>query len=209
MPSWEVLLSFAIATAIFGYMPGPAMLYASAQTLARGRRAGFFAALGIHLGCYVHVFGAALGLSAIFTHVPTLYLIVKFAGAAYLVWLGISMLMQKSDMKLAGQAGARSAKRAFLQSVTVEVLNPKTALFFIAFLPQFIDPAAALPVWGQFLILGVFVNLTFTSADVVCILMASAVAERLRRSGRAAAWTRRIGGSVLMGLGIRLGLASD
>lgn len=209
MPSWELLLSFAVATAIFAYMPGPALLYASAQTLARGRRAGFFAALGIHMGCYVHVVGAMLGLSAIFSHVPTLYLVVKLVGAGYLVWLGVSMLIRKSDLTLAAQAGARSAKRAFLQSVTVEVLNPKTALFFVAFLPQFVDPAAGLPVWIQFLVLGTIVNVIFSSADVVAILLASAISARLRGSNRATAWMRRLGGGILLGLGVRLGLAAE
>lgn len=209
MPSWDVLLSFVIASMLFAYMPGPALLYASAQTLARGRRAGLFAALGIHTGCYVHVIAAALGLSAIFIHVPTLYLVVKLAGAGYLIWLGISMLIQKADMKLVAQAATHSPGRAFLQSVSVEVLNPKTALFFIAFLPQFVDPAASLPVWAQLLTLGAIANLVFSSADIVCVLLAATVAGALNRSSRATLWTRRAGGSILMGLGLRLALTSD
>ena len=89
MPSYDILIAFIIATALFGYMPGPALLYASAQTIAGGRKAGFMAALGLHIGGYVHVFAAAFGLAALFTLVPVLYTVIKFAGAAYLLFLGL------------------------------------------------------------------------------------------------------------------------
>src|SRR5882724_10989286 len=92
MPSLDVLLAFAAATLVFAVYPGPALLYTAAQTLARGRRSGFLAVLGIHCGCYVHVIAAAFGLSAIFKHVPELYLALKLAGAAYLVFIGIGMI---------------------------------------------------------------------------------------------------------------------
>ncbi len=97
MPSTELLIAFVITTGVFAYIPGPAMLYAAAQTLARGRWSGLMATLGIHLGCYVHVLAAAAGLSVLFHAVPVLYLGVKLAGAAYLVWLGISMFRAKTD----------------------------------------------------------------------------------------------------------------
>ena len=125
MPSTELLIAFFVTTAIFAYIPGPAMLYAAAQTIARGRWSGLMATLGIHLGCYVHVMAAAAGLSVLFHAVPVLYLVVKLAGAAYLVWLGISMLRAKAE---GGDAAlpaleAKSGRRAFLESITVEVLN--------------------------------------------------------------------------------------
>nr|MEC9419161.1 LysE family transporter [Pseudomonadota bacterium] len=88
----ETLLAFVAATALFAYMPGPALLYTAAQTIARGQRAGFMAAAGIHLGCYVHVFAAAFGLSAIFSVVPTLYFALKLVGGLYLIFLGIQMI---------------------------------------------------------------------------------------------------------------------
>jgi threonine/homoserine/homoserine lactone efflux protein len=207
MPSTELLLTCFVTTALFAYIPGPAMLYAAAQTLARGRMSGLMAALGIHLGGYVHVFAAAAGLSVLFHAVPIVYMIVKLAGAAYLIWLGISLLRAKHDSRGDVQGiKVKSGRRAFLESITVEVFNPKTALFFMAFLPQFIDPAAAFPVWLQLAILGAIVNLMFSSADIVCVLLAGAMLARLRRSGRAQRWLQRAGGTLLVGLGAHLAL---
>jgi threonine/homoserine/homoserine lactone efflux protein len=146
MPSIELFLAFLATTAVFAYIPGPAMLYAAAQTLARGRWSGLMASLGIHIGGYAHVFAAAAGLSVLFHAVPMLYLAVKLAGAAYLVWLGISLFRAKAagDAELP-EITHKSGRRAFFESITVEVLNPKTAIFFLAFLPQFIDASAAFP----------------------------------------------------------------
>ncbi|QIB32763.1 LysE family translocator [Ancylobacter pratisalsi] len=207
MPSLELLLAFAGASVIYAYVPGPAMLYASAQTIARGRRAGLMAALGIHLGGYAHVIAAALGLSVLFEAVPLLYLAVKLSGAVYLVWLGFGMFRGSGEAGAPGApAGERSARRAFMQSIAVEVLNPKTAIFFLAFLPQFTDTRAAFPLWLQLLVLGTAVNLIFTSADLVCVMMAGAITRRLRGSGLLRQWAGRLGGSVLIGLGARLAL---
>ncbi|MBX3566978.1 MAG: LysE family translocator [Rhizobiaceae bacterium] len=208
MPSTDLLIAFFVTTAIFAYIPGPAMLYATAQTLARGRMSGFMAALGIHLGCYVHVIAAAAGLSVLFHAVPVLYLAVKLAGAAYLVWLGISLFRAKTggEDDTTPVFAPKSARRAFVESITVEVLNPKTAIFFLAFLPQFVDPAAAFPVWLQLVILGTIVNLIFSSADIVCVVLAGAMLARLRRSGRARRIMQRAGGAVLVGLGLHVAL---
>jgi len=207
VPGLDYLVPFALATLLFAYMPGPALLYTAAQTLARGRRAGLRAALGIHVGCYAHVLAAVLGLSAVFRYVPEAYLAIKLLGAVYLVWLGIGLIRggRPSDEPTA-PAAAKSIRRAFLESLLVELLNPKVALFFIAFLPQFIDPAAAFPVWLQFLILGVMVNLTFSSADVVTVFLASAVVARLKRGRQSLGLARWVGGSVLIGLGAKLAL---
>ncbi|MBY8976105.1 LysE family translocator [Rhodobacteraceae bacterium NNCM2] len=203
----ETAFAFAAATLLFAYMPGPALLYTAAQTIARGRRAGFMAALGIHVGCYAHVLAAAAGLSVIFESVPVLYTALKIAGACYLIWLGLGMILKRErPSEGAVPIPARSARRAFIDSIVVELLNPKVALFFIAFLPQFTDPAAALPIWAQFLILGTIVNMTFTSADLVCVMLAGAVTERLRSSPRAAQLTRRVGGTMLVGLGAHFAL---
>jgi threonine/homoserine/homoserine lactone efflux protein len=204
MPSSELLTAFAVATLIFALMPGPAMLYTAAQTVARGRRGGFMAAFGIHCGGYVHVLGAMLGLSALFRHVPTLYMAVKFAGAVYLVWLGIAMIRAKADSESVPKFAPRSADRAFVDSVLVEILNPKAALFFLAFLPQFVDAAAGVPLWLQFLVLGTVVNVAFSSADVLTVLLASAALARLRRSNAVQRLLRWVGGSVLVGLGAHM-----
>jgi len=203
MPSWETLLAFAAATMVFAWFPGPALLYTAAQTLSRGRRAGFLAAFGIHVGCYLHVAATALGLTAVLRHVPEAYVALKLVGAGYLIWIGIGMIRSKAGGEVPA-VEPKSARRAFIDSMIVEILNPKVALFFVAFLPQFVDPAAAFPVWLQFLVLGTFVNATFSSVDVVTVLTASAVMKRLSRSNRAARVVRVAGGSILVGLGLKL-----
>ncbi|MCJ8148512.1 LysE family translocator [Shinella sedimenti] len=208
MPPFETLLAFFLTTAVFAYVPGPAMLYATAQTIARGRWSGLMASLGIHLGGYAHVIAAAAGLSALFHAVPSLYLAVKLLGAVYLIWLGIRMFRARLEAQpeVSTKNIRRSGWRAFAESVSVEVLNPKTALFFLAFLPQFVDPSAALPVWMQLFILGTVVNLMFTSADVVCVLLAGALAKRLKGSARVQKGLQRAGGTILVGLGLNLAL---
>lgn len=207
MPSLELLIAFLIATSIFAYMPGPSTLYAAAQTIARGRRAGWFATLGIHLGGYVHVIAAAVGLAFLFEAVPTMYLALKLAGAAYLILLGVTMFRAKQDANSSVDSKSqKSAKRAFWESVSVEVLNPKTAIFYVAFLPQFADPSASFPIWLQLLILGTIVNFMFSSADALCVILADKVAAYFKSSRGANRLAQRIGGSVLVGLGAKLAL---
>lgn len=204
MASWETLVAFATLTILVAYFPGPALLYTAAQTIAHGRRAGFMAMLGIHLGCYLHVFAAAFGLSAVFRHVPELYVAVKLAGAFYLVWLGIGMIRAKLAQGNAPLTPAKTARRALIDSFIVEVLNPKVALFFIALLPQFVDPAGSLPVWAQFLILGTVVNFAFSSADLATVLGASAVVRTMKQTRAGFALGRWLGGSMMIGLGLKL-----
>jgi threonine/homoserine/homoserine lactone efflux protein len=207
MPATELLIAFLATTAIFAFIPGPAMLYAAAQTMAGGWRSGLMAVLGIHLGCYVHIAAAAAGLSVLFHAVPLLYTLIKLAGAAYLVWLGFSLLRSKG----AGEAdlstiAPKSGRRAFAESITVEVLNPKTALFFMAFLPQFVDTAAGLPISIQLTALGMIVNAIFTFADIVCVVLAGFVISRLKQSSSVQSLLQKAGGTILIGLGAHLAL---
>jgi len=204
MASWETLLAFATVTLLVAYFPGPALLYTAAQTISHGKRAGLMAMLGIHLGCYVHVAAAAFGLSAVFKHVPELYMAVKIVGALYLVWLGIGMIRSKLGATDASPTPAKTVKRALIDSFIVEILNPKVALFFIALLPQFADPAGSLPIWAQLLILGTVVNFAFSSADFVTVLGASAVMKTMKASRAGFAFGRWIGGSMMIALGIKL-----
>jgi len=210
MPSSDLLIAFFTAAAIFAFIPGPGMLYAAAQTMAGGRAIGLLGTLGLALGGCFHVIAAAAGLSVVFHAVPPLYAAVKLVGAAYLVWLGISMIRNKAS----GTDGApvvarRTGKRALAQGITVEMLNPKTAMFFLAFLPQFTDPAASLPVWAQLLILGSIVNLMFALADVVAVMLASSVVSRLGPANRIQRMVQQLGGGILVALGIRLALQKD
>jgi len=205
MPPTETLIAFIIATGVFAYMPGPSTLYAAAQTIARGRGAGWFAALGIHVGGYAHVIAAALGLAILFETIPAFYLTVKIGGAVYLVWLGVKMFASKAP---GGDASVpmetKNPKRAFRDSMAVEVLNPKTAIFYLAFLPQFTDPNASLAIWAQLLILGTIVNVVFSSADVLCVVLADRIMSMFRKSGATNRIAQRIGGSVLVGLGVKV-----
>ena len=194
MPSIDLLIPFFLATLVFAVIPGPAITYTAAQTMAHGRAGGLMAALGLHVGGYVHVIAAALGLSAVFVHVPALYLAVKIVGAVYLVWLGISIIRTRMSVGVLPDVPRKSQRHAFLESIVVEVLNPKAAMFFIAFLPQFVDPAAALPVWGQFLALGAIVLLAFSSMDLITVCLTTAVLTGLKRTELAQRIARWIGG---------------
>ncbi|HEV7318120.1 MAG TPA: LysE family translocator [Ensifer sp.] len=199
MPSIEHWISFALATAIFACIPGPAILYMTAQTLAHGRKAGFLAALGIHIGCYVHIAAAALGLAALLQHAPLLYAAIKLCGAVYLVWLGATMLLGTGKHAAHSDAVNPGVLR---DSIVVEILNPKTALFFVTFLPQFVDPAASMPVSLQFLMFGLLVNLALSIADVAAVLLASLTLGRF--AGNANRLVPRACGSILIGLGLML-----
>ena len=207
MPSTELVFAFFLATSIFAYMPGPSTLYAAAQTIARGQQAGWFAALGIHIGGYVHVLAAAFGLAILFKAVPVLYVGLKFGGAAYLIWLGYKMFtsnvpLRKTDLKI----DTKSPRRAFWESVAVEILNPKTAIFYLAFLPQFTDPNASLAIGMQLLILGTIVNIMFSSADVLCVVLADKVTAYFKSSGSANRIAQRLGGGTLIALGLNIAL---
>ena len=207
MPSSELLIAFILATSIFAYMPGPSTLYAAAQTIARGQRAGWFAALGIHIGGYVHVLAAAFGLAILFKAVPILYVALKFGGASYLIWLGYKMFTSKASLGSADlNVDLKSPRKAFWESVTVEVLNPKTAIFYLAFLPQLTDPNAVLAIWIQLLILGTIVNVMFSSADVLCVVLAHKVTAYFKSSGSANRIAQRFGGGVLIALGLNVAL---
>ena len=205
MPAFELLLPFFLATAVFACVPGPGMFYAAAQTMARGRRAGWLSALGFHVAGYVHIAAAAFGLAVLLATIPVLYTIVKLAGAVYLVWLGIGFFRSADPSTLPrATADAKPDGRAVRDSVVVELLNPKTAIFYLSFLPQFTDVAASLPVWGQILILGAIVNLMFSITDAVCILLSGTIVRRLTTSPGANRLARRIGGGVLVALGVNL-----
>ncbi|MBC2887144.1 LysE family translocator [Ochrobactrum sp. CM-21-5] len=192
----ETWIPFVLATLAFAFMPGPAILYMSAQTLAYGHRAGLMAALGIHLGCYIHIVAASLGLAAILNHAPVLYSIVRMAGALYMLWLGGRMIFPGTERKNKARARHKTVLR---DSLVVEILNPKTALFFLMFLPQFVDPQAAMPSWLQFLLLGIIVNGAFSLGDLASVAIASFASPRVSSSG-SASWISKVSGGILVGL---------
>lgn len=208
MPSIEFLVPFFIASAVFACVPGPGMFYAAAQTMAQGRRAGWLSALGFHLAGFVHISAAASGAAILLQTVPVLFAILKFAGAAYLIWLGFKYF--KGSRRPPVTAADRETKpigKALRDSFIVELLNPKTALFYLAFLPQFIDVSASLPVWAQILVLGSIVNVMFSITDAICIEFSDVLTKRLAKSQRVDRLVRRLGGAVLVGLGLNLAMS--
>jgi threonine/homoserine/homoserine lactone efflux protein len=200
VPSTGTLLVFAAAALALIVVPGPAVLYIVAQSIDRGRLAGVVSALGVATGGLVHVAAATVGLSSLLVSSATAFSVVKYAGAAYLVGMGLWTILRRRDEAPPDEPGERRLRRRYWQGVVVNVLNPKTALFFLAFLPQFVDPdagAAAL----QLAVLGlVFVVLAVTS-DCVWALAAGTASTRLRGNRRFLAVQRYVSGTVFVGLG--------
>ena len=196
VPSFSAVEVFAFASIALLLIPGPAVLYVVTQSAEQGRSAGLASVAGIHIGTFVHIVAAAAGLSAVIVASAVAFSTVKFAGAAYLVFLGIKKLLERpADTPLEPRRAPLG--RLFLRGTVVNILNPKTALFFLAFLPQFVDPDRG-AVWSQVVILGlVFVVLGLVS-DSLYALGGNAVGSLLR--GRATAM-RRISGTIYVGLG--------
>lgn len=209
MPSADLLIPFFLASAVFACVPGPGMFYAAAQTLASGRKAGWWSALGFHIAGLGHVAAAAFGVSTLLAVVPALFTVMKLVGAAYLIWLGIKYLRGARLLVSAPRKPpAPTARKALRDSVIVEAMNPKSALFYLAFLPQFTDSSAELPIWVQIVILGMIVNAMFSVTDAILIEM-SHVASKLRSSERFVLALQRLGGGVLITLGVNLALARN
>jgi len=201
MPSLHSLLLFTVAAAAMNISPGPSNLYVMSRSLSQGSRAGLVAAFGLATGSLFHVAATALGLSVVLRYSPTAYAAVKLVGAGYLIFLGLRLLLSKGDALTAVAASnRRSHGRIFRESILVETLNPKTALFFLAFLPQFADPSAG-PLAPQLLLLGGIVTLTAIPCDAFVAVAAGAAARALARRplyGRLQKW---LSGSILIGLG--------
>ena len=200
IPSGDTLLLFAAAAMALIVVPGPAVLYIVAQSIDRGRLAGVVSALGVAVGGLVHVTAATIGLSSLLVSSATAFSVVKYAGAAYLIALGVYTLVRPRRVEPPVARPQRRLSRRFLQGVVVNVLNPKTALFFLAFLPQFVDPERG-HISLQLAVLGLtFVGLAVLS-DSVWALAAGTVSERLRGNRRFLAVQRYVSGSVFTGLG--------
>lgn len=202
MPSTEVLITFTLAALVMNISPGPSNLYVMARAIAQGMKGGIVAAVGLAIGSMVHVIATVLGLSAIFKHSATLYIIVKLIGAAYLIYLGLSYW--KSRNSGTNENVRPTHKKPLLsilrESIIVEVSNPKTALFFIALLPQFVVPESG-PVSQQLLILGVIVTVSALPCDVLVAVSSSKVSSWLIKHERAQLIQERVSGAILFCLG--------
>jgi threonine/homoserine/homoserine lactone efflux protein len=201
-PDSATLWVFALTAVALLVIPGPAVLYVVVQGAEQGRRVGLASVAGIHLGTLVHVAAATVGLSALIVASSLAFNVVKYAGAAYLIYLGIRKLLGRDDVEQVGRR-RESLRHAFVRGAVVNVLNPKTALFFLALLPQFVDTDRG-GVWSQALVLGlVFVALGLVS-DSLYAVAAGSVGELLRRRRRA---LRYGSGVVFIGLGTLAALA--
>jgi threonine/homoserine/homoserine lactone efflux protein len=199
MPELHTFLIFAAASAAFLAVPGPAVIYIVSRSLAEGRGAGIVSALGIQAGGLVHVLAATIGVSALLASSATAFSVVKYAGAAYLIYLGIRRLRDvDGEGEAEGAGGPVPRKRLFWQGVIVNSLNPKTALFFLAFLPQFVDPGRG-PVAPQVLALGVLFLVLATLSDSTYALVAGSVRGWLGERRRTLA---RVSGFSYLGLGV-------
>ena len=195
-PELSAIELFAAASVALLLIPGPAVLYIVTQSAEQGRSAGLASVAGIHIGTLVHIIAAAIGLSALILASAVAFSVVKFAGAAYLVYLGVRKLLER-DSAPEGEPPQAPLRRVFARGAVVNVLNPKTALFFLAFLPQFVDTDRG-AVWSQVVVLGlVFVALGLIS-DSVYALVGDAVGSLLRRRATA---MRGVSGTIYIGLG--------
>jgi threonine/homoserine/homoserine lactone efflux protein len=207
VPELTTILVFAAAALVLIAVPGPNLVYLVTRSMSEGRRAGVASALGIETGTLVHVAAAALGLSALLASSPLAFDVVRYAGAAYLLWLGIRTLRARGDdaIATAGAPRAPSLARAYGQAVVIQLLNPKVALFFLAFLPQFVDPARG-AVAGQVLVLGAVLAVLGLLLDVLYALAADAAARRLRGRTGAAGHGRLLTGGTYVVLGVAAAL---
>jgi threonine/homoserine/homoserine lactone efflux protein len=201
MFSFATFSLFLVAALLVAITPGPGVFYIVARTLARGRREGLASSAGLALGGLVHVFGGAVGLSALIMASAKAFTLLKIAGALYLIWLGLKTWREARTIEPTDVQTTR-ARRAFREGIVVEALNPKTAAFFLAFIPQFVDPSAN--VVAQFIVLGLISVALNTSVDLVVTYWAAKARSGLARRPSFVTRTRQASGAIMCGLGTTL-----
>lgn len=194
---------FLIAGIILNITPGSDTIYILSRSIAQGRKAGIYSVLGITAGCAVHTVLAALGLSVILAQSALAFMLVKIAGALYLAYLGITTLLAKNSTLVSPTDQVMSNRETFLQGLLTNVLNPKVALFFISFLPQFIDPQNSYGI-VPFILLGITFLTTGTLWCLFLVFCSSRVTTLLRQSSKAAARMNKICGGIYLLLGVKL-----
>lgn len=201
---------FILSGLILNITPGVDLLYIMDRSAVQGKKAGVIAALGIGAGCVVHVLAAALGLSMILVSSSLAFATIKYLGAAYLIYLGITTLLslnQKTIRDKSQSSSILSYGKIFRQAILVNVLNPKVALFFMALLPQFVSPSAENPTLA-FLFLGTLFNMNGTLVNIVFALFTSALAVKLKATGTLSRCLKSLVGALFVTLGVRLALTS-
>ena len=201
IPPWPLFSAFLIASLVLALTPGPGVLYIVARSLVQGRRSGLVSVAGVALGNLGNAFAVAIGLAALFAVSSAAFTVIKYAGALYLVYLGVQMLRAaRSEIPTAPVAQPAPLARIFRDGFVVALLNPKTTVFFAAFLPQFLSPEAS-PM-GQTLMLGALFVAIATITDSVYALAAGALAPALMRARKVRRLGRHAGGGIFIGLGI-------
>ncbi len=208
MPAWTSIALFLAAALGLLLIPGPAVLYIVTRSVAQGRRAGLFSVGGIEAGSLAHAVAAALGLSALLLTSALAFNVVKYLGAAYLIYLGVRTLLARDDSQHIAAPTIKRPAQLFTQGFLVNLLNPKTALFFYAFLPQFVDPARG-SVVGQTLFFSVLFVLLATCTDSLYALLSSTLGHRLIGQTRFQPIRRYVTGSIYIALGITAALAGS
>jgi threonine/homoserine/homoserine lactone efflux protein len=199
---------FALTGLLLNLTPGNDMLYVIARSSGQGTKAGVISGLGIGAGCIIHIIAAVIGLSALIAQSATAFDIIKYVGAAYLVYLGVkSLLSKKHSVKFDQNLKRLSCKKIFWQGFITNVLNPKVALFFLAFLPQFINIYKG-NTSLQILFLGTWFDLVGTIVNVLVALLFGRIGVWLSKSPSFIQWQERITGTILIGLGIKVALSS-
>jgi threonine/homoserine/homoserine lactone efflux protein len=206
MPAAQTIALFMAAALALNLTPGPDMMYVTARSVADGRRAGVVAALGIGAGTLVHIAALALGLAALLAAVPLAYDVLRIAGALYLLVIGLQLLLRHPRAGAMRALAPAKLGTVFAQAVLTNVLNPKVALFFLAFLPQFVDAAAG-PALAQIVLLGLLFDVQGTAVNVAVALLASGTTARLRANACAVSLLQRLTGTVFVVLGARLAVA--
>jgi len=207
IPSATSIGLFAVAATLLLLTPGPAVLYVVARSVEQGRIAGLASVFGITTGTLVHVLASTLGLSALLASSALAFALVKYAGAAYLIYMGVRRIFKRTDTPASSlKLPRRSLGRLYRDGFIVNLLNPKTALFFLAFLPQFVDPArGAVPM--QIAFLGLLFTLMGLTNDGLYALVAGTAGGWVRRQSRYMDWERYVTGGVFIGLGVTAALA--
>ena len=206
MPAIETIILFMAAALALNVTPGPSILYVMSRSVGQGRTAGLVSALGLGTGSLIHAGAAALGLSVILAYSPLAYTVVKYLGAGYLVYLGVRILLVRDRQLSTAVLAHVSLTRVFWQGVVTELLNPKIVLFFMSFLPQFVDPARG-SVAGQTLFLGLLFHVTGVPINMLVAVVGGAIASWLSQNPVFARVRNGLAGAVLIGLGVRLALS--
>jgi threonine/homoserine/homoserine lactone efflux protein len=201
MPTASTIALFLVAGLALAVVPGPAVAYIVTQSIDQGRRAGVVSALGVATGGLVHVAAATVGLSALIASSATAFTVVKLVGAVYLIGVGLRRILSSDGAEEEPSPVRAPLARVYRQGVIVNVLNPKTALFFLAFLPQFVDPDRG-AVWPQVAMLGTLFVLVAVLSDLTYALVSDALAGRLRRTGTGAKVRRWLTGGIFVALGV-------